>query len=372
MAENLNNQMKTLTLEKLHALKFKIEQELLERSQQDRACVIEQIKVLCNEYDISAIDLRGGLKESPTPKKKLKKSPKQNPIKQALDVITQGREYIKEKEADLNSCINQNYVDLYAVDVVQDYTTMEKLNALSDIRARLAAADSKRQLVTQIDSAKQQQLNRLNTVILQTIETGKLTSRELKTVLTLTEFDDYESRCNAPSPNDVYAAGVPSFFDNYISYMKQADLFNASADKLASARKRTFKNGKSSAELMRNKAERLYEKAIECIEELHGTADWDVAQQWLDRDVNFVEHGKAPSPCVVEVPRLRNSKSPHVRMGLPKSDKYLKKRLAAIETLCVAIETIIYEPDTYVTPSSSAQSKSLCDLINNIDDDLNF
>jgi hypothetical protein len=105
---------------------------------------------------------------------------------------------------------------------------------------------------------------------------------------------------------------------------------------------------------------------------LHGTADWDVAQQWLDRDVNFVEHSKAPSPCVVEVPRLRNSKSTHAKMGLPKFDKYLKKRLAAIETLCVAIETIIYEPDTYVTPSSSAQSKALRDLINNIDDDLNF
>ena len=368
MAESLNPQLKKYSVEQLNTIKAQAELELLERSKSNRACVINQIIVLCKEYDISAIDLRGAFKKSPTIKNKRKKSPSQCPIKQALDVITQGREHIKEKEADLNSCINQNYVDLYALDVMQDNTTMAIPNELSILMAKLATADSKRKLVFHIDATQQQQLNRLNTVILQTIETGKLTSRELKTVLTLTDFDEYESRCNAPSPHDVYVAGVPSFFDNYISYMKQADLFNASADKIASARKRTFKNGQSSAELMRNKAERLYEKAIECIEELHGTADWDVAKQWLDRDVNFVEHDKSPSPCVVEVPRLRKSKSPHVRMGLPKSDKYLKKRLAAIETLCVAIETIIYEPDTYVTPSSSVQSKALLDFITSIDD----
>jgi hypothetical protein len=57
---------------------------------------------------------------------------------------------------------------------------------------------------------------------------------------------------------------------------------------------------------------------------------------------------------------------------MPKSDKYLKKRLAAIETLCDAIETIIYELDTYVTPSSTEQSKSLRDFITSIDDDLDF
>jgi hypothetical protein len=371
MAESLNSQLEKYTLDQLNTIKTQAERELLARSKKNRACVIKQIKVLCSEYDISATDLFNVIE--PTAKKKLEQLSPQRPIDQALDVIAQGRDYIKQKNAEFASTTrtNQSFVNLYEVDDVKNDDDATP-SALSMLMAKLAAAGSKRNLVNNIDSTQQHQLQRLSTVILKTIETGNLTSRELKAVLTVAEFDDYESRCNAPSPNDVYATGVPSFFDSYIELMKQADLYNASADKLANARKRTFKNGKSSAEIMRNKAESFYEQAIECIEELHGTADWDVAQQWLDRDVNFTEHGKEPSPCVVEVPRLRNSKSPHAKMGLPKSDKYLKKRLAAIETLCDAIETIIYEPDVDYVPSSSTQSTALRDLINNIDDDLDF
>jgi len=371
MAESLNSQLEKYTLDQLNTIKTQAERELLARSKKNRAYVIKQIKELCSEYDISATDLFNVIE--PTAKKKLEQLSQQRPIDQALDVIAQGRDYIKQKNAEFASTTrtNQSFVNLYEVDDVKNDDDATP-SALSMLMAKLAAAGSKRNLVNHIDSTQQHQLQRLSTVILKTIETGNLTSRELKAVLTDDEYDNYLSRCSEPSPNDVYAAGVPSYFDNYKDFVREGDFHNSKADTLAKKRNRTYINGQSSASFIRNKAESCYEKAIECLEELHGTADWDVAQQWLDRDVNFTEHGCEPSACVVGVPRLRNSKSQYAQQTMPKSDKYLKKRLAAIETLCDAIETIIYEPDTYVTPSSTEQSKSLRDFITSIDDDLNL
>ncbi len=137
-------------------------------------------------------------------------------------------------------------------------------NSLSELSAKLAASDSKRNVVVQIDLAQQKQLKRLSNIILSTIHTEKLTSKKLKAVLTHAEFDDYERRCNAPSFYDVVENGVPSFFDNYIHLMKQADLFNSCANKLEKARHPAYNNGQNSATQMRYKAERVYETAIEC------------------------------------------------------------------------------------------------------------
>ena len=220
-------------------------------------------------------------------------------------------------------------------------------------------------------SAQQQQLQCLSAYILKVIETGKMTSRELEAVLTQAEYDNYENRCNEPSPAKIYASGVPSYFDNYKDLVKEGNFHNTRADIIAKKRNLTYKNGRSSASDMRYKAESCYEKAIECLQEISMTNDWYVAQLWLDRDVKFT-HGCEPSACAVGVPRLRNSKSQYVQQKMPKTDTYLQNRLAALETLCDAIETNIYEPDDNYSTSSTEQSKSLRDLINNIDDDLYF
>jgi hypothetical protein len=164
---------------------------------------------------------------------------------------------------------------------------------------------------------------------------------------------------------------VPSFFEHYKDLVSEGDRHNTQAGSLAKKRNLTYKNGRSSASIMRYKAESCYEKAIECLNELSTTDDWYVAQLWLDRDVEFT-HGFEPSACAMGVPRLRNSKSQYVQQKMPKTDTYLQNRLAALETLCDAIETIIYEPDDNYSTSSTEQSKSLRDFITSIDDDLYF
>ena len=374
MAESINNQFKTLTLEQINTIKVRAELELLERSKSNRACVINQIIVLCKEYGICASDLFDNIIEQPVEQQTFELLPL-SPVEQAQEVLKQGREYIKQKQAEFASTNstsnNHSFVNFCEVDEVKNDADTAKPNALSMLMAKLAAAASKRNLVTHIDSAQQQQLQCLSTYILKVIETGKMTSRELKVVLTEEEYDNYLSRCDEPSPAKIYAAGVPSYFDNYKDLVKEGDFHNTRADIIAKKRNPTYKNGLSSASIMRNKAESCYEKAIECLNELSTTDDWYVAQLWLDRDVEFT-HGFEPSACAVGVPRLRNSKSQYVQQKMPKTDTYLQNRLAALETLCDAIEAIIYEPDTYVTPSSTEQSKSIRDFITSIDDDLYF
>jgi hypothetical protein len=58
-------------------------------------------------------------------------------------------------------------------------------------------------------------------------------------------------------------------------------------------------------------------------------------------------------------------------MRLPKKDKYLKHRLAALGILCDAIEKIIYEPDNEAL-NVSAKGVVLDDWINTLDDNLDF
>ena len=375
MAESINNQFKTLTLEQINTIKVRAELELLERSKSNRACVINQIIVLCKEYGICASDLFDNIIEQPFEQQTLELLPLQRPVEKAQEVLKQGREYIKQKQAEFASTNsasnNHSFVNSCEVDEVKNDADTAKPNALSMIMAKLAAASSKRNLVAHIDSAQQQQLQCLSTYILKVIETGKMTSRELKAVLTDEDYDNYLSRCDEPSPAKIYAAGVPSYFDNYKDLVKEGDFHNTRADIIAKKRNPTYKNGLSSASIMRNKAESCYEKAIECLNELSTTDDWYVAQLWLDRDVEFT-HGFEPSACAMGVPRLRNSKSQYVQQKMPKTDTYLQNRLAALETLCDAIETIIYEPDDNYSTSSTEQSKSLRDFITSIDDDLYF
>jgi hypothetical protein len=88
----------------------------------------------------------------------LQNSSQQSPIEQARDAVAQGRDYIKRKNTDLNSCKHQNY---------------KTSNSLSELRAKLAASDSKRNAVVHIDLAQQKQLKRLSDIILNTIHTER-------------------------------------------------------------------------------------------------------------------------------------------------------------------------------------------------------
>ena len=218
MAESLNPQLKKYSVEQLNTIKAEAERELLERSKSNRACVINQIIVLCKEYGICASDLFDNIIEQPVEQQTFELLPL-SPVEQAQEVLKQGHEYIKQKQAEFASTNStstiKSMLNFYEVDEVKNDDDMAKPNALSMIMAKLAAAGSKRNLVAHIDSAQQQQLQCLSTFILKVIETGKMTSRELKAVLTQTEYDNYENRCNEPSPAKIYAKGVPSYFDNY-------------------------------------------------------------------------------------------------------------------------------------------------------------
>ena len=124
-----------------------------------------------------------------------------------------------------------------------------------------------------------------------------------------------------------------------------------------------------------NKAEHLYERALERLGEVWGVASHAERfelQNWMDREIDLDEgaNSKLGIDCV-SIPRVRGSKSKNaLDSGLPKLSKRLKRKECQLQALRSAACTIAFEAEVVkeVTVSSSAIKNKLQNLLKLRDD----
>jgi hypothetical protein len=231
-----------------------------------------------------------------------------------------------------------------------------------------------------IDDAKQvTKLARLNALLEKLVDGKTATTAQIKSALTLEQYNDYVYKLTTEQDTSEinYGNGMPDELRSYNRKLKAADFQQAKYEKmagLASTGRAKYKHGTVSKAL--DKAESLYEDALERLEEIWGTAtpaDLYELQNWMDRDIDFDKgFDRTIGICVDSIPRVRGSKSPRaLDSGLPKLSKRLKRKECQLVALREAAWDIAFEreQDDYVpNPALSTKLKALLAKIGRDDD----
>jgi hypothetical protein len=210
-----------------------------------------------------------------------------------------------------------------------------------------------------IDDAKQVlRLVKLNALLEQLVKDKTATTAQIKSALTLEQYNDYVYRLTTEQhPSEInYGNGMPDELRGYNRKLKAADFQQGKYEKmsgLASIGRAKYKNGTVGKAL--DKAESLYEDALERLEEIWGTAtpaELYELQNWMDRDIDF-DAGNARNIgiSVDSIPRVRGSKSTRaLDSGLPKLSLRLKRKECQLVALRQAAWDIAFEreQDDYV------------------------
>jgi hypothetical protein len=231
-----------------------------------------------------------------------------------------------------------------------------------------------------IDDAKQvKQLVRVNALLKQLVEGKTATVAQMRSALTQEQYKEYLYKLTTEQDTSEinYGNGMPDELRSYNRKLKAADFQQAKYEKmsgLASTGRARYKHGTVSKAL--NKAESLYESALERLEEIWGVAtpaELYELQNWMDRDIDFYKgFDRTIGICVDSIPRVRGSKSHRaLDSGLPKLSKRLKRQECQMLALREAAWDIAFEreQDEYVTsPVLSAKLKALLANIGRDDD----
>lgn len=228
-----------------------------------------------------------------------------------------------------------------------------------------------------------QELLKLQRVIqqLETILANKnVSDKRLRAVLTAEEYADYMYNYeNASHPSEItYGDGMPSELHSYTSILRLADFHNNKFEKMHGQKSFGKKNFSSaSITAVSNKAESLYEDALERLSEIFSSAspaEQYELQNWLDRDYDW-DKG-VNSTLTIDcggVPRVRGSKSVNaLDSGLPKLSKRLKRKecqLQVLRSAACAIAFVAKQEEDYTSnPIASAKLKALMAKLGRDDD----
>jgi hypothetical protein len=231
-----------------------------------------------------------------------------------------------------------------------------------------------------IDDVKQVlRLVKLNALLEQLVSDKTATTAQIKSALTLEQYNDYVYKLTTEQhPSEInYGNGMPDELRDYNRKLKAADFQQGKYEKmsgLASIGRAKYKNGTVSRAL--DKAESLYETALERLEEIWGTAtpaELYELQNWMDRDIDFdADNARTVGICVDSIPRVRGSKSTRaLDSGLPKLSLRLKRKECQLVALRQAAWDIAFEreQDDYVpNPVVSAKLKALLANLGRDDD----
>jgi len=203
------------------------------------------------------------------------------------------------------------------------------------------------------DAVEVRRLSRLNTLLERMVAGSSISTAELKTVLTLQQYADYLDNITNPKQIEevLYGSGIPEELRSYNRKLQAADFQNAKYEKMASIRARGLANYRTGVvRKAQEKAEHLYERALERLEEIWGvasTGEKQTLQSWMDREVDF-DAGPERKIGIdtVSVPRVRGSKSRAAQAsGLPKLSQKLKRRECQLSAVLSAATAIVFEPE---------------------------
>ena len=142
---------------------------------------------------------------------------------------------------------------------------------------------------------------------------GKISVRDLQNTLGDDGVNEYESLWQIEVDKKDYFKNKPSAITEYEALIKKADFANNRADgiKLSTRSKLDF-NGNNSKTRLRTDAEKLYEKALERLEEL--VNEDSSLREWFDRELDFTTSGTL-SIDVQGMPRVVTSRGNKLTSG---------------------------------------------------------
>lgn len=223
------------------------------------------------------------------------------------------------------------------------------------------------------DRLELNKLSKLNDMLEKMLRNKNISNKQMQSTLTDEEYANYITSLDlvSHSAEIMYGDGMPSELSDYNTYVKRADFQNNKFEKMHG--EKTFrKKNYSSASITAasNKAESLYESALERLGEIWGVASHAERfelQNWLDREIDLDEGVKSKlSIDCVGIPRVRGSKSKNaLDSGLPKLSKRLKRKECQLQALRSAACTIAFETEVVeeVAVSSSVLKNKLQNLL---------
>jgi len=223
-----------------------------------------------------------------------------------------------------------------------------------------------------IDDAKQVvRLVKINALLEQLINDKTATTAQLRSALTPEQYNDYVRSLSTDTHlSEInYGSGMPRDLRGYNQMLKAADFQQAKYEKmsgLASTGRAKYKYDTVSKAL--DKAESLYEDALERLEEIWGVAtpaELYELQRWMDRDIDFDKGtDRTIGICVDSIPRVRGSKSTHsLDSGLPKLSLRLKRKECQLTALREAAWAIAFESVAEDNAQSEADTARLKERI---------
>lgn len=230
------------------------------------------------------------------------------------------------------------------------------------------------------DAQELLKLQRINQQLETLLANKNVSDKKLRATLTAEEYEDYLYKLeNAMHPSEItYGDGMPSELHSYTAILRQADFHNNKFEKMhgqKSVGRKNFSNASITA--VSNKAESLYEDALERLSEIWSCAtpvEQHELQTWMDREVDFDKgFNSTLSIDCSGVPRVRGSRSVNaLDSGLPKLSKRLKRKECQLQALRSAACAIAFvpeqEPEYALNPVMSAKLKALLANIGRDDD----
>lgn len=199
-----------------------------------------------------------------------------------------------------------------------------------------------------------QRLNSINRVFSDALRGKRITIQRLRRVLKDSELAEYDEMLEQPASTleIAYGSGEPGELRRYKQLVKEADFaywqFESMSAKRASGKSKYKPQSIAGAQ---SRADTLYERALEHLQELYARADrgdYGAGKRaefdaWLDRGVGDFGVDSKVGIGPVLIPRVRGSKSHNAQdAGLPKLSKRLKQQWAALNMLLVVATDIAF------------------------------
>lgn len=226
-------------------------------------------------------------------------------------------------------------------------------NDYVDARVKKTYAITQHMFRAITDADELHTLHLLNVHMKSIVSNKNVSDRHLQSALTAQQYAEYvASLATEAHPAEImYGDGMPDELRGYNTRLRDADFQNNKYEKMSALK--TLGRKKYSAQsvsAVSNKAESLYENALERLGEIWSNttpAELYELQNWMDRDIDFeIGAGSTISIDCVGMPRVRGSRSSHAMdSGLPKLSKRIKRRECQLIAIRTAACAIAFEPD---------------------------
>jgi hypothetical protein len=217
---------------------------------------------------------------------------------------------------------------------------------LEEIRKRIQQSQQEQNavVVSQLSpTEKKQRLKRLKELLARLKRGEDITRRDLKSVLTEEQWNDYEQANQYLSVDYSESIERPQELDIYLEKIKQADFYHArSSSTPTTARSHIDSRNRSGRLRLYYQAEACYEDAVMylCgVLDGHNQQLANEVRMYLDRDVD-TSTSNQPGADPQSVPRIKGSKSIHSKSnkGANKFELKRKYKLDAIESAITALK----------------------------------